>query len=236
MIPGVEQLFTLYKWHATGRQAGGVRLICISVVDCPLSVSTKALALYLRHGSLHAQPRSFPSSSSFFFPFLPPTSSWNAAGGEPLAGPAASSGGARGAGWPPHARPQASPSSSAPRPARPNLRRTTGGCGREERESERRCSVSGGWTDAGREGKGGGPPFEPVRRSLSGSCRLASWCRTRHPLTIWSCPGDGLLVLLAFGPVVVLANPRALLPDYREFIEATPHPGSTSPPPPHRGL
>ena len=98
--------------------------------------------------------------------------------------------------------------------------------------------MSGGWADAGREGRGGGPPFKPVRCSLSGSSPLA--------LAIWR-HGARLVTFLPFGPVLatasssssplvlswrrlVLAYLLALLPDWvRELIEATPHPSSTSP-------
>ena len=103
----------------------------------------------------------------------------------------------RGAWRPPLARPEAGPGSPAPRPARPNIRRATGGCGWEKRESERRCSVSGGWADAGREGRGGGPPFKPVRCSLSGSSPLA--------LATW-LHGARLVTLLPFGPVPATAS------------------------------
>ena len=123
------------------------------LADCPLGATKKALAFIF--AMARYMLNLLPSSSSFSFPFLPPTSSWNAAGGEPRAGPGAASGGARGAGRPPLARPEAGPGSLA----RPNLRRATGGRGWEKRESERRCSVSGGWADAGREGRGGGDPL-----------------------------------------------------------------------------
>ena len=81
----------------------------------------------------------FSSSSSSFIVPLPFVSG---AGGEPQAGSDAASGAG---GRPPRpgprwvlgaATPEAGPGSPAPRPARPNLRRATGRCGWEKRETK----------------------------------------------------------------------------------------------------
>ena len=100
-------------------------------------------------------PRSFLPARSFL-PFVPPsfssfsafllTSSQSAAGGEQQAGlDAASGAGGRpprpGPRWVPEAAtPEAGPGSRTPRPARHNLRRATGRCGWEKRETEKRGS------------------------------------------------------------------------------------------------
>ena len=124
-----------------------------------LSGVTKVKISALWHAAPSA-PSFFCSSFSSFFLLL---LSENTAGGELREGSDAALVGAQGAVRPclgprwggPEAEAAlgAGLGSPVPRPARAYLRRASGGCGREERESEGRCSTVSDWCWAGGEGR-----------------------------------------------------------------------------------